>query len=350
MKLSGEILILILMICSNGRVLFTRKSRLDSLVMLAPLSFLLSFLMLFAFPVDLWSLLIFLGSILLLLSNFHALFRYSSRLIVDHYSLLMKSWAGLTIFFSLAVLILILIFRPVDFPERKTGVVQNQVYLTGTFGTGFSEAERFSRSPACISEFTSPDSDEKVIVFFPDKRGDTYYYKPFLQTLAQKGFTVYSGDFYVKDCRWLHSGGDSRLFRRLSSVCRSMLNPQMYESQREFYTFNFSKELEAMTSLVPELFGHNGKLFVVTDSTGITAARDFYESHMDKVSGIFDISSVPEYSTPGYGFVQQTDPFLARFLGTKHDREMKAVTFCVEQTEKAFASSGTETENENNSL
>ena len=350
MKLSGEILILILMICSNGRVLFTRKSRLDSLVMLAPLSFLLSSLMLFAFPVDLWSLLIFLGSILLLLSNFHALFRYSSRLIVDHYSLLMKAWAGLTIFFSLAVLLLTLIFRPVNFPERKSGVLQNQIFLTGTFGTGFSKAERFSRSPACISEFTSPASGEQVIVFFPDKRGDTYYYKPFLQALAQKGFTVYSGDFYAKDCRWLHSGSDSRLFRRLSSVCRSLLDPHMYESQREFYTFNFSKELEAMTGLVPKLFGHTGKVFIVTDSTGITAARDFYENHKEEISGLFDISSVPEYSTSGYGFVQQTDPLLARFLGTKRDRKMEAVTACVEQTAKAFASSGTETENEINSL
>ena len=79
MKFASEILILLMLIMSNGRVFVTKKAKVDALVMLSPLAFILAGLHLFAFSVDAFSLVILFLSFLVLLSNFHALFRYASR-------------------------------------------------------------------------------------------------------------------------------------------------------------------------------------------------------------------------------------------------------------------------------
>jgi len=335
MKLSAEILILAMLVLSNGRVLTIRKPHLDPLVMLAPLSLLLASLSLFSFSVDLFLISILLISILVLLSNFHALIRYSSHLVIDRYSPLMKFWAWLTTILSVAVLISVIIFSPVRFPEKKHDVNITTENYTGSFAKGFVPSEKFEISNGFITEFSpkaTAGNPAEVVLFFSDKRGDTEHYRPYLVTLAEEGFTVVSGDFYSKDLKWIHTFEDSRLLRRMGLAIRSVLNNRKYKSQREFYTFNFSREIETMTSLMKTKYGKDCRFFIVTDEMGFTAAQDFSNSKPDLISGIFNISTVPEYITPGYGFIQQTDPLLGKFLNVKRDRSFEAVKACVRAT------------------
>lgn len=339
MKLSAEILILALMIMSNGRVLTIRKPHMDPLTMLAPVSFLLASLSLFSFSADIFLLAIFILSILVLLSNFHALIRYSSHLVIDRYSPLMKVWAWFTNIFCFLILGTILFFSPVNVSERKMGVVSIRNPYSGSFSKGFTPSGRFEPSTGFITKFTRPEMTEDqspIIILLGDKRADTESYRPYLLSLAQKGFTVVSGDFYSKDLKWIHTFEDSKTFRRLGLILRSLIDYQKYKSQREFYTYNFSREIETMFSLMKDKYGEDCHFFIVTDEMSYTAAVDFAKTKPEQISGIFDLSSVPEYLTPGYGFIQQTDPLLGKFLNVPRDKKLEVVNACVEATINAI--------------
>lgn len=342
MKLAGDILILIFLIITNGRVFSLKKSRTDSLVMLAPLSFLLSSLMLFAFSVDIFSILIWLLSLLVLLTNFHALFRISSKLVIDRYSGLMKGWAVFTLAFSSAILLGLIFFRPVYVSSSKLGVTETKKNFSGSFASDFSETETFTICNAYFTEFsTCPEITYRsnVVIFMPDKRGDTEAYKPFLQKLSKAGFTVCTCDFYTKDGKWIHSIEDSRMLRSFGLRLRSLVNRQDYLSRREYFTFNFSKELEALLKILKTRYGEDCRYFIATDNLGITAANDIAQKYSDLITGTFDISTVPEYKTAGYGFVEQTDPLTALLLGQKRDKNFTAVNACVEKTSESIKDS-----------
>lgn len=344
MKLAGDILILIMMILSNGRVLVIRKPHLDPLVMLAPLSFLLASLSLFAFSVDIFSIAIFIISILVLLSNFHALFRYGSRLVVDRYSVLMKTWAFITTILATGTLITLIIFSPVTVMDRTCNVQETQHLYSGSFASGFTPTERFSTANVFFTEFSlkenanseeteiSKDTSKDILLFLSDKRGDTVSYKPYLHKLTEKGYTVCSLDFYAKDMKWIHSIEDSRMMRKFGLIVRCLLNPKKYESQKEFYTFNYSKELNSCLKLVLDYYGKDSRIILITDGMAYTAGKDTASMHSDIIKKVFDISTVSEYKTSGYGFIEQTDPLLAFIQGYKKDTNQTAATACAEAT------------------
>lgn len=341
MKLSSEILILVLMLLSNGRVLTLRKPHLDPLVMLAPLSFFLASLNLFAFRLDLFTLVIFFLSIVVLLSNFHALIRYSSGLVIDRYSPLMKTWAWLTTVLSTIMIIIVFIFRPVSFSEKKLPINESIYKYTGSFTKGFEPAGNFSTCTAFLHQFSPEDTSahkNNIIIFMPDKRGDTENYKPLLCLLANEGYTVLSTDFYSKDCRWIHTIEDARMLRKFGLSLRGIYTEKKYNSQREFYTYNFSREFKAVLSMTKELdfYSPESHFFLVTDNMSYTAALDIKNEIPDLISGIYNISNSTEYKTPGYGFVQQTDPFIAKQLGYKRDKTFEAVKSCLSETLKAI--------------
>ena len=93
MKFYGELLIFVLLFITNFRVFFAKKPRRDPLTVVAPFTFLLSILQIIAWGVELLTVLGFVIAFLVLISNFHALFRYSEQLYIDRYSPLMKFWA-----------------------------------------------------------------------------------------------------------------------------------------------------------------------------------------------------------------------------------------------------------------
>ena len=100
MKFYGELFTFILLFITNFRVFFVKQVKKDPLVSLAPISFFVSILQIVAWGFDLFTALAFIISFLVLISNFHAIFRYSENLYIDHYSPLMKFWAIFTTLLS----------------------------------------------------------------------------------------------------------------------------------------------------------------------------------------------------------------------------------------------------------
>lgn len=359
MKFYGELFTFILLFITNFRVFFVKHVKKDPLVSLAPISFCISILQIIAWGFDVFTALAFFISFLVLLSNFHAIFRYSERLYIDHYSPLMKFWAIFTTILSVCAIIFNLIFYPVELNNNKLNIQENKIYKTGSFRTGFDKAKPFSFANVIISEFiTKPsvktnsnnqnltntyyhqDTDkskiDKVVLFVPDKRADTQYYKPYLQLLAQKGFVVYSADFFCKDGKWHHNLADLKPFRRFFLCLKSILNNQQFESQREYYTYNISQEIKAFSSIISKMYGKDCKQFIITDGMGKTALEDFMKTNPKNVIGTFYLDSVSEYKTAGYGFVEQTDPFLGKILNVKKDVEMYVPRILVTKTKTAI--------------
>ena len=69
---------------------------------------------------------------------------------------------------------------------------------------------------------------------------------------------------------------------------------------------------------------------------GKTALEDFMKTNPQNVVGTFYLDSVSEYKTAGYGFVEQTDPFLGKFLNVKKDAEMYVPRILVTKTKNAI--------------
>ena len=336
MKFYGEILIIILLLVANGRILFIKNAKKDSLVMLSPLAFLLSIIQILNWGLDWVSGLTLVLGVLVLLSNFHALFRYSERLYIDHYSILMKVWSAITIILSIALLAGTIYFKPVEYNNKKLGVEETLLRYEGSFRSGFDEAPNYKVANVFLSEF-KPEGNKRVkevILFIPDKRADTFYYRPYLQQLAREGFTVLSGDFFCSDCRWRHSIGDLKLVRRTAMSIDYFVNKHRFEMQKEFYTYNIMQELKALQNLVNELYGENTKIFIVTDVMGTTAALDFMEKNPERIMDVFDLQGIPEYKTPGLGMISQTDILLAMSLGYQRDADGSLTKEIVMKTKK----------------
>ncbi len=341
MKFYGEVLVFVLLLITNLRVFFVNHVRRDPLVALAPLTFIITILQLFSWGVEPFTILGVLLGLLVFLSNFHAMFRYGEKLYIDHYSPLMKTWAVFTILLSSLALAATIYFRPVELQNQKIGVTEKVVRYKGNFRSGFKKAKSFTVADAILREYKAAaplGEDEKeskaLILFIPDKRADTLYYKPYLQLLAKEGYTVYSGDFYADDLKWLHSFEDNKLLRRLACLIRSLTNNQKFMSEREFYTYNIFKECQALLDIVNDDFGTAQKFYMITDVMGKTAISDFYKKNGDRVLGIFSLDSLAEYKTAGYGCIEQTDPLLAAYFGIKRDFSLASPKLMVGETVK----------------
>lgn len=348
MKFYGELLIFVLLFITNFRVFFTKKPRRDPLTVVAPFTFLLSILQIIAWGIELLTVLGFVIAFLVLISNFHALFRYSEQLYIDRYSPLMKFWAVLTTFLSTVAICLTFLTAPVELPSKELNVQKVQTNYTGSFRAGFQKASILSYSNVKLFTFfpnikkqedleTDVHDDEKpVILFFPDKRADTHNYIPYLQLLAQKGFTVMSADFFCDDVKWMHSFEDFKILRQTACLLRSLQDNQKFMAQREFYSYNILQECKAMLQFVDQNFSPQTKVFLVSDVMGNSAVSDFAKMNSSRVSSVFFLDSVEEYKTAGYGCVEQTSPLTAYFLGQKREKTFYTPKILAERTYQHF--------------
>jgi len=343
MKFYGELLVFVLLFITNFRVFFVKSARHDPLVVLAPATFIIALLQIFSFGIDVFTALGFIIALLVLLSNFHAIFRYSENLYVDHYSPLMMIWAVLTSLISAVAIVAVIVFAPLELNKNTLKITETEYRLQGSFRGGFTKAPFYMPADAFLYKFEpavkEENQEDKIILFFPDKLGDTEHYKPYLQLLANKGFTVYSADFYADDCRWIHTIEDMKIMRRTALIVRSELKAALYESQREFYTYNISLEIKELLSLLEQEYGNNQSYYFVCDKMGPTAIKDLIIKQKSKVKDTLFIDSIAEYETSGYGFIKQTDPLFALYKGYKRDSHFFEAKLLAEKTAELFMDS-----------
>ena len=100
---------------------------------------------------------------------------------------------------------------------------------------------------------------------------------------------------------------------------RTKSDNEPFDSYREFLD-NISRGGEVV-------FYYNENKYTLTHGTDNDGVKLVYFGIVDSVS---------EYKTAGYGFVEQTDPFLGKFLNVKKDAEMYVPRILVTKTKNAI--------------
>jgi hypothetical protein len=72
---------------------------------------------------------------------------------------------------------------------------------------------------------------------------------------------------------------------------------------------------------------------------GTVAAQDFMSKNQERITDIYDLATIPEYKTSGFGVIAQTDGILAMMMKVPRDKEGFYTKYMVMQTKKAIFNS-----------
>ena len=319
----GELLILFLLILNSARIFFLKYGKIDSLTVLAPLCTILSVLQIIAWGADIFSLAVFAVSVFAFFTNFRALLRFLSGLYVDHYSVAFKSGAFFIIIISSAICAVLIYFRPLDFGIIKSDVKKEKIPVSGSFTLGFEQSgfftipcgEVYVYSPS--SQAAEEKSDARPpVIFISDKRADTLNYEPLFYELAERGFKIYTGDFYSRDLKWYKGAANTKIFRRFAMISDYIFKKSQFEAQQDFFAFNSASEFEDLLNFIKEREKQDFlPLFAVGDWMSERTLPDFYSAHRNEICGYLSLTDCSEYKTKGFGLIEITNPMLALYLG-----------------------------------
>lgn len=337
MRAFGQIIIYLFIILNASRVFFSKHIKKDSMVILAPLSCVLAFLNILAYGLHGISIQLFAIASLSVVINIHALLRYSEKLFIDRFSLVMKGFCAVIILFSIISGIFLLANSPVEVKRKSLKIKVTNSYYEGSFRNGFTSAEIFSKKTAYFTEYrktTIGNNPRNVIVFVADKRGDSPAYKPYLELLANNGFIVCTCDFYTDDSEWGILNNDR--IRRSFELTQKSLKEDPYKDNRTKYEYNVTNECKALLPILEEHYGQNCTYFFVADGIASKPVKEFVASLGEKVCGSFYLDTIPEFTTTGYGCIDMTNPFIAHKLDVKKDKTAFIPKYLAKKTTEAI--------------
>lgn len=337
----GEWLILSLLFLNCIRIFFIKYGKVDVLTVLAPVCVILSVLQIVAWGIYLYSAVILFISIFCFFTNFRAFLRFKAGLLVDHYSAAFKIGEVMVLLLTLGVGALLVYFRPGNTRPSDYSAEIKKIRLSGDFTGGFSESLPFQFAQGEVILVQPADErnfNGQSIIVMADKSATAAEYMPLMLNFAGKGFKVFSGEFYARDMKWCHSGADFKFFRRSMLFHDRLFDLKQFEMQKQFFTFNIEKEFGAMLKLVKdETLRDDGTfepVYLVGDWMSGIALPEFKADNADSVSGYALLTDFEEYQTPGFGFIQSTDPLLAYKMGLEKDLNFTAARTIAEKIEK----------------
>lgn len=337
----GEWLILSLLFLNCIRIFFIKYGKVDVLTVLAPVCVILSVLQIVAWGIYLYSAVILFISIFCFFTNFRAFLRFKAGLLVDHYSAAFKIGEVMVLLLTLGVGALLVYFRPGNTRPSDYSAEIKKIRLSGDFTGGFSESLPFQLAQGEVILVQPADErnfNGQSIIVMADKSATAAEYMPLMLNFAGKGFKVFSGEFYARDMKWCHSGADFKFFRRSMLFHDRLFDLKQFEMQKQFFTFNIEKEFGAMLKLVKdETLRDDGTfepVYLIGDWMSGIALPEFKADNADSVSGYALLTDFEEYQTPGFGFIQSTDPLLAYKMGLEKDLNFTAARTIAEKIEK----------------
>ena len=139
----AQVLILILLFSSGIRVLFIKNPRVDAFAVIPVFAFLISLLLIPIWGITVQNLVIIVLSALFFLTNVRALFRVSSNLIVDNYTLAFIIANFIELLLLIATIAFVVLSSPVRCKLKDFGTQKEKVYLTGTLAAGIRKGDFF---------------------------------------------------------------------------------------------------------------------------------------------------------------------------------------------------------------
>ena len=176
----------------------------------------------------------------------------------------------------------------------------------------------------------------KIIVFLPPKTASAETYLPALVKLAFNGYTVVTGSFYSGDLKWFNDSRDWKILREHAFIYMKQQdkknNTVTYESCFRTHKRDYKKELDALIKYASPQ--ENDSVFIACDEDSALAVEEYYRENSSKLLGFYDLASVPGYTTPGYGPVEQSNPLLAANFNLKKDKSLymaSHIAQCLEE-------------------
>ena len=339
----GQLLILALVIITELRVFFVKQAKKDSLVFLAPVSFILSILLIISWGLNIINIIVLSLSLIAFICSIYSLFKYLAKLLTDSYSSLSKVTSLLITILSLTAIVFAIIYAPVNLNLKKIGTTEIKENYEGNFRSGFEPVQAGSLTTATFYQYSEvpdiPVPRHNVVVLITDKRADAQSYIPYMAYLSKQGFTVCTMDFFTNDLKWFNDQRDSKPLRRFFMLQQSIYNSEEFNSQENTFVFNHISECDGIITFLEKRFGPQCKYFLIGDGMTSEAVKTYATLHSNKISGYFCLDSIPEYKTPGYGCVELTDPLLANILNQKKDSDGFITKYLVLKSSEAIRKS-----------
>ena len=370
----AQVLILILLFSSGIRVLFIKNPRVDAFAVIPVFAFLISLLLIPIWGITVQNLVIIVLSALFFLTNVRALFRVSSNLIVDNYTLAFIIANFIELLLLIATIAFVVLSAPVRCKLKNFGTQKEKVYLTGTLAAGirkgdFFEGDAFSgilyiykplqeisatEKPAASSAegtaagaasavsttvadtasapvSTAPSvpviqepaqentSERPIIVFAGTSVGTVEQYEPYILFLSKNGFTVCAADLYTRDMHIYEGASNRRFARRIRTLYNYVQDKTEFEATKKKELLLSRQKYERLTELVLDLFGESQTVYYITDGVSFDTINAVIEAFPKNAVGFYSLNRIPEYKTQGFGFIQQTDILLAKYFSMKRD-------------------------------
>lgn len=356
----AQLLVLVLIFFCSARIFFLKNARVDCFAAFAPLALIISIFIFVCFGFSVVTLAVFSLSLLAFFTNFRAVLRLQAQLIVDSYSVLFNIFSVLLLISSILCAAVIIMFRPVKYSEKDFGIKKTQYALSGSLANlhireSYFSGERFSGKafayePVSHDEITEElYSRNPILIFSPGVRATVQNYEPYLMLLAQKGYKVLSADLYTTDTKLLESLSDnsflksildSPFMRRAASVHFSRTKNEEFEQILEKEKSLATKKYSALTKLALEVFGDEAMVFYIVDNVdfdSIYAVIDEFNTEpYANAKGFFSMNRVDEYTTGGFGFIEQTDVLLAHRKGIERESKFFIPRYVANKTIKAI--------------
>ncbi len=334
----SELTILFLLLISSLRVFFIRNERKDSLSVVPLLALICSVLNILAWGVSLLDSAVFVLSLLVFIFNFHARLRLSEDLIIDRYSAMMVIGSTFSVAAAVLLAAVVLAYRPVKADFKKYGVQCERSYLTGSMTEGFAtENDQIAKRSATVYRYIpAPDKSgaaknvKGTIVFIPPQWTECAAYETFFVKLAHDGYSVYAADIYSDDTRPQKTLAFIKEMRRFSFAYNKLNDTPFYKEWVESRQAVLYTELyTALANAMPK-----GTEYI---ALGDSLPKDVYIALLGRKCGVskaFDMANLAGYTTPGWGLLEQTDPFLAGALGFKRDASSYTSNVVAAELEK----------------
>lgn len=362
----AQMLVLLLCILSGIRIFFIKNPRIDCFAVPAPVAFFVSLFIYFAYGFSPVTLMVSFVALIFALTNIRSVFRLSSKLVIDRYSVTFIISTIIEMILALLVGAFLVYFSPVRIKTEKLGVTKTVKNLTGNTVSNFKICEDFIKNrninitgflniyePAAktvqpvqaeelaeesvIIEENASEKEKPLILFVANAFGTVQDYEPYLIFLSQSGYTVLGADFYSPDMPIFESRKDSRLLRKFYVL------KEYYDSKKnKTDTFksieekNFANKINGYKQLIQlskTLYGDR-KIYLVFDQVDYDTIFSLMEIDKDRSAGFFSMNRVYEYETAGFGFMNQTNPIYAYLIGRKRDKSLLIPKYVATKTIK----------------
>lgn len=337
----GEILILLLIIIICSRVFFIKHTRIDAIVLFAPFVFILAILQIFAWGLNIAEQVVFYFSLFIFFINWRGFLRFCNRLYVDTYSRVFIVFSAVSLVFAIGLIVFLCIFSPLHLTAEKYQVTVETKFFTKNSVSEYIEVPENSIKKDFKLTVYSPDRKQtreeknEILLFVPDKRAARLSYEPYLILLAKYGYTVYKADFGFADVQ--HEQKINLNFLKQRKMTKTYFkSPEKFYEKYSYYEELYAKEYELLSDIVDKIEPHIKQFVILADGLA--------EKSFDKIKNLarpielyFFMSSIPEYKTSGFGFIEQTDPVTAKLkFNLKKDRTFFVPSYMAMKTKMAI--------------